>query len=53
MYDIHGKLLKSFLLLDVSTTAHVLECRFWGNGLVAITSDMQLFAAEVNDEAMQ
>lgn len=47
IYDIHGKLVRSFLLLDVVTTSHVLECHFWGNGVVAITSDMQIFVAEV------
>ena len=46
IYDIHGKLTRNFLLLDVVTTAHVLECHFWGNGVVAITSDMQIFVAE-------
>ena len=47
IYDIHGKLVRNFLLLDAVATAHVLECHFWGNGVVAITSDMQLFVAEV------
>ena len=48
IYDIHGKLVRNYLLLDVVTTSHVLECHFWGNGVVAITSDMQLFVAEVS-----
>lgn len=47
IYDIHGKLVRNFLLLDAVTTVHVLECHFWGNGVVAISSDMQLFVAEV------
>lgn len=47
LYDIHGKLVRNFLLLDLSTTSHVLECHFWGNGVVCITSDMQIFVAEV------
>ena len=49
IYDIHGKLARNFLLLDVVTTAHVLECHFWGNGVVAITSDMQIFVAEAGN----
>lgn len=48
IYDIHGKLTRNFLLLDVVATAHVLECQFWGNGVVAITSDMLIFVAEVS-----
>jgi hypothetical protein len=46
IYDIHGKLVRNFLLLDAVTTVHVLECHFWGNGVVVISSDMQLFVAE-------
>lgn len=46
LYDIHGKLLKTFLLLDVTTTSHIQECKFWGNGVVAMTADLQLFVAE-------
>lgn len=47
IYDIHGKLVRNFLLLEAATTVHILECQFWGNGVVAISSDMQLFVAEV------
>lgn len=46
LYDIYGKLVRNFLLLEVVTTAHVVECHFWGNGVVVITSDMQIFVAE-------
>jgi len=46
IYDIHGKLVRNFLLLEAATTVHILECHFWGNGVVAISSDMQLFVAE-------
>jgi hypothetical protein len=49
-YDIHGKLVRNFLLLtltDTSSTAHILECHFWGNGVVAIASDMEIHVAEV------
>lgn len=47
MYDILGKLVHNFLLLDLTTSANVLECVFWGDGIVAVTSDMQLYVAEV------
>jgi len=46
IYDIHGKLLRNFLLLDVMSNTHVIECQFWGNGIVAIGADMQLYVAE-------
>ena len=46
VYDILGKLVNNFLLLDLTTSANVLECMFWGDGIVAITTDMQLFVAE-------
>ena len=47
MYNIHGKLLKSFLLWDSSLTIHILECKLYGNGIVAIASDLTVFTAEV------
>ena len=37
----------SFLIIDFTTQGNVLECLFWGNGVVAMTSDMQIFVAEV------
>ncbi len=47
MYDIHGKLIHSFVLVDlVNKNIHVMECHFWGNGVVVIASDMQLYVAE-------
>jgi hypothetical protein len=46
IYDIQGKLVYNFLILDLMTSANVLECIFWGDGVVAITSDMQIFVAE-------
>ena len=46
VYDILGKLVHNFLLVDLTTSANVLECVFWGDGIVAITSDMQIFVAE-------
>ena len=48
MYDIRGKLVQNFSIIDFSTPANILECLFWGNGIVAITSDMKIFVAEVN-----
>lgn len=47
IYDIHGNLVQSFLLLEASNNAHVMECQFWGNGVVAMASDLQLYVAEV------
>lgn len=47
LYNIHGDLMRSFLLLDVVTSAHVLECQFWGNGVVVLASDYKLYVAEV------
>mmetsp|Transcript_15400 Transcript_15400/g.23213 ORF Transcript_15400/g.23213 Transcript_15400/m.23213 type:complete len:848 (-) Transcript_15400:170-2713(-) len=46
IYDIHGKLVRNFLILEAVTSVHILECHFWGNGVVAISSDMQLFVFE-------
>jgi len=47
IYNIHGKLLKQFLLWDPTLTVHVLECKYWGNGIAVIASDMTIFTAEV------
>lgn len=49
IYSIHGKLLKQFLLWDPSLTVHVLECKYWGNGIAVIASDMTIFTAEVRN----
>jgi hypothetical protein len=46
-YDIHGKLAKTSLLMDAVSSAHIVECHFWGNGVVAMASDMELHVAEV------
>ena len=47
--DIHGH-----IVIDVSlandaskTTLKILECSFWGDGVVGVGSDMQLYVAEV------
>ncbi len=47
MFDIHGKLLKQFTLLDNGSTNHIVECHLWGNGVAAMTSDTLIFVAEV------
>jgi hypothetical protein len=47
MYDIRGKLVHNFLVIDFTTQGDVIECLFWGNGVVAMTADMQIFVAEV------
>ena len=47
IYDIRGKLVQNFSVVDFSTSANVLECLFWGNGIVAMTADMQIFVVEV------
>ena len=48
IYDIRGKLVQTFSVIDFSTSANILECLFWGNGIVAVTTDMQIFVAEVS-----
>ena len=48
IYDIRGKLVQNFSVVDFSTSANVLECLFWGNGIVAMTADMQIFVVEVS-----
>jgi hypothetical protein len=45
MYDIRGKLVHNFLVIDFTTQGNIVECFFWGNGVVAMTSDMQIFEA--------
>ena len=56
-YDTKAKLTRSFSLLDSASLAassssssshavHLLECHFWGNGLVAMAADMQAYVAE-------
>lgn len=46
MYDIHGKLVSTFSLVDAGVTVQIQECHFWGNGVVSMTSDSQLLVAE-------
>ena len=46
IYDIHGGFLRFFRLIEILTNAEILECKFWGDGVVAISSDMRLWVAE-------
>ena len=50
-YDIKCKLVRQFLLFDRSSSSSssslvVTDVQFWGNGLVAMCSDMQAYVAE-------
>jgi len=47
MFNIQGKILKQFLLWDSTASVHVLECKFWGDGIAAVASDLSVFTAEV------
>lgn len=47
MFDIFGKLVTQFSLLDPQTSSIVSECQFWGDGVAALTSDMIIFVVEV------
>lgn len=46
VYDIHGIMVRNFVLSPGDTT--LIECHFWGNGVVGLSSDMQLFVYEVH-----
>ena len=48
MFNIQGKMLTQFLLWDSTSSVHVLECKFWGDGIAAIASDLSVFTAEVS-----
>ena len=47
VFDIHGKLVKDFVISTSKNPIIIQECQFWGNGMVAISSTMQLFVVEV------
>ena len=47
MFNLQGKMLTQFLLWDSTSSVHVLECKFWGDGIAAIASDLSVFTAEV------
>lgn len=46
MYDIHGNEIRNFPLANSTLDIRLLECHFWGNGVVAIDSNMDLYVAE-------
>ena len=48
LYDLHGKLLQNISIFEVvpSATLQILECNFWGNGVVCMASDMQVYVLE-------
>ena len=50
IYDIHGKLITHFLLLEFQSNVSILDCHFWGNGVAVMSSDNIIFVAEVNYE---
>jgi hypothetical protein len=49
VYTIHGVLITKFSIFGEHTASNmrVMECQFWGDGLVAMASDFQLYAVEV------
>jgi hypothetical protein len=49
VYTIHGVLITKFSIFGEYTASNmrVIECLFWGDGLVAMASDFQLYAVEV------
>lgn len=48
IYDLHGRLITDFHLLDMNDITPVQECHFWGNGVAAITANMMIKVAEVS-----
>jgi hypothetical protein len=46
MYDIQGNSVYNFLIIDLMTITDVLECVFWGDGVVVVTANMQIYVAE-------
>lgn len=46
MYDIGGNIVYTFLIMELMTIADVLECVFWGDGVVVVTAKMQIYVAE-------
>ena len=47
VYDIHGDVVSEFQIHS-EIGIQLLECHFWGNGIVSISSRMELFVAEVH-----
>ena len=48
IYDIRGKLVAQFSLIEGSTNASIVECHFWGNGIAAMSSLSIVHVAEVS-----
>lgn len=47
MFDLYGRIVTEFELLESLTSPPILECHFWGNGVAALTSDYFIRVAEV------
>ena len=48
MYDLRGRFITDFQLLDMTDSTPILEIHFWGNGAAAITSSMVIKVVEVS-----
>ena len=46
IYDTIGKLIKSFMLLEITSVHKIVECVFWGDGVVSVATDLQLYIAD-------
>ena len=47
LLDINGKLVQNFLIhSNTSSSHHIVECQFWGNGVVCMASDMQIYVVD-------
>ena len=46
IFDIWGRLISEFQMGGVENRVHLLECHFWGDGVVAMGADMNLYVAE-------
>lgn len=50
VYDIHGNLVINFDVVDndpSKSNLKLLECQFWGNGIAALCTDMNVHIVEV------
>jgi hypothetical protein len=48
MFDLQGRFITDFQLLDMTDVAPIQEVHFWGNGAAAITSGTVIKVVEVN-----
>ena len=46
IYDTFGRLIKKLSMVDSTYPVQILECVYWGDGVVAICSDFQLHAID-------